>query len=82
MSMENNIIRFTGKNFPTWAFQFKMFLKGKELSNHIDNSTPIPIGVLLQLKLCGSIYTAFIIKIIVLENYSWSWRLVVTVKVT
>ena len=40
--MENNIIRFTGKNFLTWEFQFKMFLKGKELFDHIDNSPKIP----------------------------------------
>ena len=40
--MENNIIRFSGKNFSTWEFQFKMFLKGKELFDHIDNSTKIP----------------------------------------
>lgn len=38
MSIENTIVQFTGKNFPTWEFQFKMFLKGKELSNHIDSS--------------------------------------------
>ena len=42
MSSENNIIRFTGKNFSTWEFQFKMFLKGKELLEHIDSSTKIP----------------------------------------
>ncbi|XP_041026943.1 uncharacterized protein LOC121267141 [Juglans microcarpa x Juglans regia] len=42
MSIENTIVRFNGKNFPTWEFQFKIFLKGKELSNHIDNSAKIP----------------------------------------
>ena len=42
MSMENNIFRFTRKKIPTWEFQFKMFLKGKELFHHIDNSTKIP----------------------------------------
>ena len=42
MSMKNNIIRFTEKNFSTWKFQFKMFFKGKELSNHIDSSTQVP----------------------------------------
>lgn len=43
MLMENSIVRFTGKNFSTWAFQFTMFLKGKESSFHIDSSTKIPI---------------------------------------
>lgn len=42
MSIENTIVQFTGKNFPTWEFQFKMFLKGKELSNHIDSSVQVP----------------------------------------
>lgn len=36
-------IRFTGKNYATWAFQFKMFLKGKELWGHLDGSSPAPI---------------------------------------
>jgi hypothetical protein len=38
----NTIVRFTGKNFPTWQFQFKMFLKGKELSHHLDSSILVP----------------------------------------
>lgn len=27
-----------------WKFQFKMFLKGKELGNHIDGSSSAPEG--------------------------------------
>jgi hypothetical protein len=33
-------IRFTGKNYSAWKFQFKLFVKGKELCGHIDRSTP------------------------------------------
>lgn len=29
-------MRFTGKNYATWEFQFRMFMKGKELWEHID----------------------------------------------
>ena len=28
---ENSIIRFNGKNYASWEFQFRMFVKGKEL---------------------------------------------------
>ena len=31
-------IRFTGKNYSAWEFQFKLFVKGKELWGHIDGS--------------------------------------------
>ncbi|KAG6494580.1 hypothetical protein ZIOFF_042340 [Zingiber officinale] len=40
MSTETLAIKFTGKNYAAWEFQFKMFLKGKELWNHIDGCTP------------------------------------------
>ncbi|KAJ8770907.1 hypothetical protein K2173_022079 [Erythroxylum novogranatense] len=35
-------IKFTGKNYGAWEFQFRMFLKGKELWGHIDGSSPAP----------------------------------------
>ncbi|KAG6493232.1 hypothetical protein ZIOFF_048209 [Zingiber officinale] len=35
---ETLAIKFTGKNYATWEFQFRMFLKGKELWGHIDGS--------------------------------------------
>ncbi|KAG6501099.1 hypothetical protein ZIOFF_040967 [Zingiber officinale] len=35
-------IKFTGKNYATWEFQFRMFLKGKELWGHIDGSLMAP----------------------------------------
>ena len=35
-------IRFMEKNYAAWEFQFKMFLKGKELWGHIDGSSPAP----------------------------------------
>ena len=38
-------IRFTGKNYSAWEFQFKLFVKGKELWGHIDGSVPAPQGV-------------------------------------
>jgi hypothetical protein len=31
MSTETLNIKFTGKNYVAWEFQFRMFLKGKEL---------------------------------------------------
>ena len=38
-SAETLGIRLTGKNYTTWEFQFRMFLKGKELWGHIDGSS-------------------------------------------
>jgi hypothetical protein len=35
-------IRFIGKNYSAWKFQFKLFVKGKELWGHIDESTLAP----------------------------------------
>ena len=35
-------IRFAGKNYCAWEFQFKLFVKGKELWGHIDGSNPAP----------------------------------------
>ena len=35
-------IRFTRKNYCAWEFQFKLFVKGKELWGHIDGSNPAP----------------------------------------
>ena len=40
--LESFPIRFTGKNFSAWEFQFKLFVKGKELWGHIDGSVPEP----------------------------------------
>ena len=37
-------IRVTGKNYSAWEFQFKLFVKGKELWGHIDGSVPAPQG--------------------------------------
>ncbi|RVW43612.1 Retrovirus-related Pol polyprotein from transposon RE1 [Vitis vinifera] len=31
-------VKFTGTNYSTWAFQFKLFLKGKDLWGHIDGT--------------------------------------------
>ncbi|KAL6315701.1 hypothetical protein AAG906_006563 [Vitis piasezkii] len=40
--LESFPIRFTGKNYYAWEFQFKLFVKGKELWGHIDGSNPAP----------------------------------------
>jgi hypothetical protein len=42
MSTETLSIKFTGKNYAAWEFQFRMFLKGKELWRHIDRTSPAP----------------------------------------
>ncbi|ESR42005.1 hypothetical protein CICLE_v10013850mg, partial [Citrus x clementina] len=38
--MKNFGVRFTGKNYSTWEFQFRLFVIGKELWGHIDGSDP------------------------------------------
>ena len=43
--LESFPIRFTGKNYCVWEFQFKLFVKGKELWGHIDGSNPTPHDV-------------------------------------
>jgi hypothetical protein len=35
-------IRFNGKNYSAWEFQFQLFVKGKELWGHINGSNPAP----------------------------------------
>ena len=40
--LESFSIRFTGKNYYAWEFQFKLYVKGKELWGHIDGSNPAP----------------------------------------
>ena len=42
MSGANSIICFNGKNYASWEFQFKMFVKGKELWGHLDGSSTAP----------------------------------------
>ncbi|XP_071921654.1 uncharacterized protein [Coffea arabica] len=39
---ETSAIKFTGKNYAAWEFQFRMFLKGKDLCGHIDGTSPAP----------------------------------------
>ena len=41
-NMENFGVRFTGKNYSTWEFQFRLFFMGKELWGHIDGSDLAP----------------------------------------
>ena len=39
---EINLIKFNGKNYPSWAFQFELYLEGKELWSHISGTDPKP----------------------------------------
>jgi hypothetical protein len=39
---ENFCVRFTGKNYPAWSFQFEMFVKGKSLSGHLNGTSTAP----------------------------------------
>nr|GME10774.1 retrovirus-related Pol polyprotein from transposon TNT 1-94 isoform X7 [Ipomoea batatas] len=39
---ENFIVRLNGKNYSAWAFQFELFVKGKELWSHINESDSAP----------------------------------------
>ena len=39
---EHFFVRFNGKNYFAWAFQFQIFVKGKELWGHIDGTDPAP----------------------------------------
>ena len=36
------LIRFAGKNYPAWSFQFQIFLEAKELWGYISGSDPKP----------------------------------------
>jgi hypothetical protein len=42
---DNVCVRFTGKNYVVWAFQLEIFLKGKELWGHIDDSNKRDLAV-------------------------------------
>ncbi|TXG56864.1 hypothetical protein EZV62_018177 [Acer yangbiense] len=41
-SKESFGVRFTGKNYSAWEFQFQFFVTGKELCGHIDGSDLAP----------------------------------------
>ena len=40
--LEYFLVWFTGNNYSTWAFQFQIFVKGKELWAHIARKDPAP----------------------------------------
>ena len=45
MSLERSehfLVLFNGKNYSAWAFQFQIFVKGKELWGHIDGTYSAP----------------------------------------
>lgn len=35
-------VRLNGKNYSAWAFQFQIFVKGKELWGHVDGTDAAP----------------------------------------
>eukprot|EP00268_Persea_americana_P035601 TRINITY_DN3509_c3_g1_i2.p1 TRINITY_DN3509_c3_g1~~TRINITY_DN3509_c3_g1_i2.p1 ORF type:complete len:359 (+),score=43.10 TRINITY_DN3509_c3_g1_i2:418-1494(+) len=37
-----SLVKFDGTNYTSWAFQFQIYLEGKELWAHIDGSDPKP----------------------------------------
>ena len=37
-----SLVKFDGTNYTSWAFQFQIYLEGKELWAHIDGSEPKP----------------------------------------
>lgn len=41
-NLESLCVRFTGKNYSTWEFQFRLFVMGKELWGHVDGSDTAP----------------------------------------
>ena len=40
---EISLIKFNGTNYSSWAFQFQIYLKGKELWGHVDGTDPKPL---------------------------------------
>ena len=40
---ENYLIKFNGTNYSSWAFQFQIYLKGKEFRGQVDRTDPIPL---------------------------------------
>lgn len=42
MTKEKLSVRFTGKNYSAWEFQFRFFVQGKELWGHVDGTTVTP----------------------------------------
>lgn len=39
---ELQLIKFTGKNYNSWAFQFQMYLKGKKMWGYVSGTIPKP----------------------------------------
>ena len=37
------LVKFNGSNYTSWAFQFQIYLKGKELWGHVDGTDPKPL---------------------------------------
>ena len=39
---EVNMIKLNGKNYPSWAFQFQLYIEAKELWGHVSGTDPKP----------------------------------------
>lgn len=49
--MENiSIVKFDGKNYPLWEFQFRMFVEGKDLLGVLNGTTCEPTEALEKIK--------------------------------
>ncbi|XP_050877703.1 uncharacterized protein LOC127081493 [Lathyrus oleraceus] len=42
---DNFCVRFTSKNYLAWEFQFRMYVKGKGLWNHLDDISMTPLEI-------------------------------------
>ena len=42
---EMQLIKFNGKNYSAWAYQFELYLKGKKLWGHISGSLKKPTDI-------------------------------------
>ena len=40
---EISLVKFNGSNYSSWAFQFQIYLEGKELWGHVDGTNPKPL---------------------------------------
>ncbi|MCI16866.1 hypothetical protein A2U01_0038011 [Trifolium medium] len=36
------MVRLNGKNYSAWEFQFPLYVQGKDLWGHVDDTTPAP----------------------------------------
>ena len=39
---ELTLIKFNGKNYTSWSYQFQVYLEGKEMWGHVSGTDPKP----------------------------------------